>query len=468
MSYWQEMPGRLVSTIVNLSGGVQTGFPPIDVPEDQALNILNLGPQDYPALSTRPGMDNYGTKFPASPNGIFELDGVLYAGYQTYLVKWNGSDWDLDHPLKSDLGNAQDIEATKFMDLGIFTDQSHWYKISGGVVSLLGGNPPVGKYVTVHANRLYLAGLTAHPSGMAHCALRQPEDWITADDAGLKYMDTPDSEVVTGITTAFDHVICFKPHWMFELYGTGPINYQFVQGPPGVGCISNRTIVLLDRALYWLGDRKVFAYKGGSAPEDISVPISKYMQNMREDMKHLSCAGTDGIRYFLSIPIGLDIFPNVTLVYDPRVNAWYVWETEQPLDMLLYQNKPLLADASGQVIHLNPAAKLDFDTDQIQWYRESKAFTAEPDIRHQSLWKLGVLAELGNNATLTTSVSGQASGETWTGVSTILGPTSGFKRTRIDVPAKAVADKDFLRIQLSGIGNVKLHRLEKTVRVKGV
>lgn len=467
MSYWQELPGKLETSILKLAGGIHTGFPPIDISEEQASDVSNLDTHHYPALSTRPGRAVKGTSLAILPTGLFQWDSTKYAGYGTNLVKWVVADWDTATKVKTDC-SGHNIEAAQFMGLGIFTDQHVWYKVTlaTGVLTALGGTPPVGKYITVHANRVYLAGLDLHPSGLAHSALRKAEDYTTAEDAGLKYMDTADAEIVTGLTAAFDHVIAFKEHWMFELYGTGPINYQFVQGPPGMGCVAHRSIVLLNGVLYWLGDEKVYAYKGGSAPEEISFPVQASMKALNHAAWGTACAGTDGTRYILSIPTGISTVPNVTLSYDPRVNAWHIWEIDNPVAYLKDGTDLLIADDSGQVARSAGSITTDFGT-AISWYRISKAFMAEPQVRNQSLEKLSVVADLDVGSTLAAYVAGTPEGTTWTSVGSAT-PTGLLARTRILVPPSAVADKDFVRIKLSGTGVAQLHRLERSIRIKAV
>ena len=58
----------------------------------------------------------------------------------------------------------------------------------------------------------------------------------------------------------------------------------------------------------------------------LSWPVEQYIININKQYAHLACAGTDDRRYYLAIPVGDSITPNVILMYDTEVAQWYVQE----------------------------------------------------------------------------------------------------------------------------------------------
>ena len=98
-----------------------------------------------------------------------------------------------------------------------------------------------------------------------------------------------------------------------------------------IGCVSQRSICKIKEQLIWLSDGAVYTYNTSSAPTDISLPVKpRYIDNA--DNVSLG-AGTDGERYYLSLPQKNS--KHVILVYDTRIG---VWNVEDDTDIIEFTN----------------------------------------------------------------------------------------------------------------------------------
>ena len=88
----------------------------------------------------------------------------------------------------------------------------------------------------------------------------------------------------------------------------------------------NETVVEIKQNLLWLAEDGVYSYNGATVPKKIIVYVEQYIININKQYAHLACAGTDDRRYYLAIPVGDSITPNVILMYDTEVAQWYVQE----------------------------------------------------------------------------------------------------------------------------------------------
>ena len=98
-----------------------------------------------------------------------------------------------------------------------------------------------------------------------------------------------------------------------------------------IGCVSQRSICKIRTQLMWLGEKGVYVYDTSSAPVDISLPIKRYIDNA--DNVSNACAGTDGERYYLSLPQKSN--GHILLVYDTRTGFWNV---EDDTDIIEFTN----------------------------------------------------------------------------------------------------------------------------------
>lgn len=78
----------------------------------------------------------------------------------------------------------------------------------------------------------------------------------------------------TGIIPYNDAVFAFKENCVHVVYGTTPQNFSLEKTFDGFGCIDERSICVVNNALYWLGYNGVYRYVGNS-PKLISEPLNR-------------------------------------------------------------------------------------------------------------------------------------------------------------------------------------------------
>lgn len=160
--------------------------------------------------------------------------------------------------------------------------------------------------------------------------------------------DTGSAGDFTGICTYGNHVICVKEDLIFEIYGTEPSNFRYVEVSK-IGCISNKSIVEINGILYFLGRHGVYIYSGG-IPRLISQDLNETYTN--------GIAGSDGRKYFLSLYNGTGW---KLYVYDTQNNEWMQEDTTQAKDYIVLDGE-LYALHSDHKIY-----KYKSGTESISW-----------------------------------------------------------------------------------------------------
>lgn len=432
--------------------GIHTGISPLLIDEGQAEDMKNLDTRDYPLLKTRAPRDL-----------VSEVSGnVRYFGTidDTYLsasvgTKWqyyNGTTW-------TDLSEveAADGDGVIFRGKNIYVNGSTGggYCYEGTTKSRLDQMPDI-HYITTNANRLYGVDKTKSYLYFSDYGDSGANNW-TGEGSGVMEIITANGEKCSGIVAFNNSVIVFKPHSTHELYGTGPSSYQLVNISGMIGCISHRTIKEVSRNLFWLGD-SVYVYNGGSKPNDIGQPIKRYLDNKGDLTK--ACSGTDGERYYLSLPQSDNSY--VLLVYDTRTNVWTAEDNSGFIQFTTFKNELYGITTSGKIYKM-----ISTTSENISWHWKSKYFSSGMPSIKQNFHCVYITLEIGTGATFKAQVinnKGQSADLTQDVKD---GVGNGYtKILRIMIPAAMGHNSDWLQIILSGNGYCKIHSIERELRNK--
>jgi hypothetical protein len=442
---------KIKPVITSLNGGVNNGLSVFELPDNVAREMQNIDSRLPEALNVRPPRSNYTTALTAIKHIGARQDDYITAVDGTVWKYWNGSAWV---NILTGLTAANDAKTVDFVGKTILvngTDNKYWDGLTSGDVTGM----PDANFLTVHANRIYAA--SRNTQQLNYSAFRLYNDWTTPDDAGNIVAETRDGEGASGLTTYANHVILFKEHSMHELYGTGPINYSFQTASDKIGCISDRTIKEVKGVLYWLGYEGVYSYSGGTAPKLISFPVQDYINRLNVSQKLTACAGTDGERYYISIPI--DTW-KILCVYDARLGKWYVEDAIQINEFLEFGNTLYGATATQIMKMMDPAG-----TESVSWYWISKPYN-ENSLSMQKSWhRLFFIVDLPIGSTLNVSLSADAEGSSFTNVSSIAASTS-MQVSRVMIPLTVAQNAEWVRIKLSGTGPCTIHQMERQLRIK--
>ena len=465
MTYWKAIKGMINPVSTREFKGVNK-IDTFSISDGQFTSAKNMTASKYPAITVRSGRTNIGASLTATILGLGvwkdeELHSINNDGDWIKLVDGN---WGTS--LETGLAVAKPWSFCNFkgnlstINLIAANGDDVIKRYDGSVVSNLSGAPSGGNFIEQHDNRLYCAtGNTVHFS-----ALRKADDWTTVDDSGQIVVETQDGEEISGLKAGPGHLIVFKPHAVFELYGTSPMNYRLTPVSEKIGCVSNASAVMVGSVLYFLSHRGIEKYTGGVAPSnDFCLPVQWYLDNINATNRHNSCAGTDGKNLYMAIPLLTATEPSHVLEYDTTFNVWHVWEMgNYPRVFVGFKEDFYYGDSVGQV------HKFGGTTDAgtaISWQAISKPFGSGSLAQRKQWYNLWLVVDLPVGSTLNAYLSADAEGDSsWTLVKTLTAESS-IQAARVIIPVNTVANANWIRYKLSGSGPCTIYEVTRQERL---
>lgn len=269
---------------------------------------------------------------------------------------------------------------------------------------------PVRGILAGHKNRLFVGnGIDLYIS-----KLREYDDFTIVPDqeeSGHQIRITNANGDIKALVSYDDKLIIFCERSMHVLYGDSPISevnqFTLVDLHNGLGCISDETVTICNRELYWIDtDMSVYKYNGASITK-ISEPYgSQY---------YASYGGITGITYnptritdcIMSscedcIYIGMtrsrlaDAVNDTLLVYNTKNRVWWVedgafshicmWETDTKTPFYYRTDYLIGAMYNNDVVIMNVLQNIDtdylfnmetrhFDDVPIEYAFETKTWT---------------------------------------------------------------------------------------------
>ena len=214
-------------------------------------------------------------------------------------------------------------------------------------------------FILEYNNRLYgTKGNTIYAS-----KLGDPTNWNyfstgTAESSYQVAVGT-DGEF-TGIAPHPTHILFMKENCIHKLYGYKPSNYQLITANClGLESGSHKSIQAINGSVFYKSREGIMAYSG-----DLPTLIS---QNFGNDRYDSAVAGTDGIKYYVSMK-NKETNRWSLFVYDIERNIWMLEDDTHALcftflkDTLLYSdyNRNTIMEAIGKGDHK--------ETTPIVWY----------------------------------------------------------------------------------------------------
>lgn len=456
MAYWTNISNHLKPIITAIGDGINTAVPPRDIKDSQSPDSINVNTYNYPAMTVRKDITQLGATHANSKSLLLTYKGeILLKIIGNKLNSWNGSQWNVNATLPV---TPQDLlNATNFMDnIYIVTDGSKVIEITKTWgVTTMSNSPNKAIDIATHANRLYVV----YDNILHYSGLRETNNWETVNESGKIQISTTNGEDLTAITAFANHIVVFSRNGVYELYGTGPFNYEPMTLSTDIGCVAPETIVELKQNLLWLGTDGIYNYNGGTIPKKISWAVEKYFQRINKDYEHLSCAGTDGRRYYIAIPIDNSTVPNLVIMYDLEIGEWYVQDYGPITQFIRFEDQ--LYYNSGTQVYLMEQE----DNDNVEWYWTSKPFSDGDTSRRVNWYKLYVVVDLPVGSTLSISLSLSHEAEDWE-LLDVISPNVSLKRHKLIVPLGMAYDVDWVRIKLEGKGPCTVYEIQRYLRVK--
>jgi hypothetical protein len=440
----------------NLAGGINNGAPIIALDNNQASDMSNMDSWEYPSLCTR---SPRGNKYNVLTGPV-----QLLTNYkdQYLMALANGGLFKPVDNLWSSVATGFSTaicSAINYMDDLIIADGVNRLTfVTSAGAKTVGTQAPMAKYVIQHANRLYAAGIEGEPITLRYNALRVKDDWTTPNQAGEMKFESGAGAPITGLAAFQQHVMVFKANFFSELYGTGPSNYQAVDGSH-IGTLSHHTIKEVNRSLIWLADREIVRYYGGVEPKVISDKIRGYIHRINWDQAKIACAGVSNNRYYISLPIDGATQNNLLLVYDSDVDNWYVHDNWSIVQFASLNGRLYAIDKDGQVKEIDS----DTATEEISWSMSTKLFH-EGAGQKMNIQSFTMLVDLPTGSTLNLDIS-PSDQDLWENLGTFQGQ-DGYFKGKLIVPVPTGFHIDWYKLRISGTGPCTIHELSRTYRVK--
>ena len=468
---WNEISGIQSPQVIRSFKGIN-GMEPFSISEEYATHSKNLDSAKFPALTTRQGVltysafdiGEYGTNgFRAAIDGltswkdrlVASSHGQYYIESQSVFVKTGPEDKGANFNISSTQfkGNFDDIYWIGTNGVGSV------YKLKmGSAPTVLANAPEDLNYICSHDNRIYGAvGNKLHFS-----ALSKAEDWTTLNDAGEIVVDDGYGDI-TGLVPSNGRLIIFKEDSMYELYGTGPRNFELQPVSETIGCTSHHTAVMVDGILYFLSKRGVYRYDSvGTPTKDFSLPIQHIASDL-SSWDYQSLAETDGTNYYLAVPYGdTKARPNIILVYNTIYETWNIHEfpaKEEVRALCYHEEKMYIGFDDGTV-----GAYLDFmdedDNDPIEYDWISKPLSRTSLSAENNWYKAWVVVDVPFGSTMEVQVSTTADRvDDWISVKNIPAEVD-IQSESIIIPFNQYANNaHWLRFRIKGTGPVTLYEV---------
>jgi len=455
MAYWNTLGNQSRPIINSIGNGINTSIPALDIEESQSPDLKNVDSYNFPALSPRPEYDNVGSSFSGFVSLLIQYKNnkiLKILGNKIYSLE--GTTWTERATLP--------VTPTKSLDYVNFMDKIYIAVDTSGLVELDPSdwsittvtNAPDADGITAHANRLY----AIYDKKLHYSGLRDVDNWNVVDESGSIQVDTSFGEDLVAVTVFNNHVVVLSDNGLYELYGTGPSNYQLMTITREIGCISQKSVIELNNTLFWLGSDGVYAYDGGNLPEKISWGIETYIQRLNKDYDYIVQGGRDGRRYYLSLPFDNETTAINTLVYDTEIGAWYYQQIGDVKAYIELQNEMYISTPTQ-------LKKLDKDVENFtgDWYWVSKQFNDTSTAKRVTWKRVYLIVDLPVGSTLSVHLSVDEGD--WELLYTLTGSDS-MQRKKILVPISMAYNVDWVAIKLSGSGYCKIHEIQRYMMIK--
>lgn len=440
---------------------------PFSIRDEYATSMKNLTSDDYPAFSTRSGYSLFGSAFANPILGLSSWkNNELHAVSNGAWYRYSGGSWG--SALASGLSTSAVWSFANFKgslsDINLIgangVDAIRRY--DGSTVTTLTGAPSGGNYIITFSNRLFCSVTnTIHAS-----ELNVPTNWTTTIDSDADpyqiNVATTDGEQINGLIAGIGYVTIFKPSSIHELWGADPSTVRIETVSYEVGAINNQSAVTLNGTIYLIHRTGIYKYSGGNKPSrNFSDPVQKFIGEMNTSARDKCAVGTDGERVYFSIPVDSSSTPDTVLVYNPRFDAWTVWKDMTVLHFAQAGSSWYTGNNDGRVLQMGGSN--DAGT-AINWEWVSKPFgsaTLNKQIRWYTLW---ILAEVPTGSSLSAYVSPSASGDSdWVLIDSIT-PTTGIQSARMIITPDKLAQRNYIRLKLSGSGPVTVYEVDRDQR----
>jgi len=451
--YLQEVNNKVRGPVLNIGTGINNGNPAFDIKPEFSSEESNLDSRKLPALHVREPRTSFTTALSGTPYSLSRSVARITSVDGTSWDYWNGTAWvNIDTLTAS--ADACQVNFATYTILVNGTDEFDW---DGTTTTTSLTDMPAGMTrLAVHANRVYAVSSSDYL--LYYSALGDHTDWTTANDAGDITIETANGENSVTVHTYSDHIIYFKEHSLHELFGTGPTNYTMQTLSDRIGCVAPRTVKEVQGYLFWLGEEGVYIYSGGTSPQLLSYPwIQDYIDDIDWTNIADACAGTDGDRYYLCLPVGSNA--RINLTYDVNNSVWHVEDTTNFVEFVEFDGDLYGMGSDKQIKKMISTAG-----ETINWTWTSKKFLNSYLSNKHTIHSLYALVDLPTGSELKCAIKSENG--SFTDVKTFTASAS-VQNQMIYVPITVAFASNWYQIKFYGTGPCTIYRIELGQRIRG-
>lgn len=306
---------------------------------------------------------------------------------------------------------------------------------------------PVLDYVCENGNRLWgCKGDTVYASKLGDPFNFNVFDGLTTDSWAC---DVGSAGDFTGCVSYIGYPVFMKGETIYKVYGDRPSNFQLMESfSMGTAEGSHRSLAIAGETLFYLSRVGVVAYTGG-APSNIS-------ENFGETKYDTGVAGSDGVKYYISMKSG----SNYSLyVYDTRHRIWEREDNTSAVGFAWSDSILYMLTSSGKIYSLNGSTgTVEGDISSFVEFGDFIGYSKKNlyiSANKKGTGKLQIRVELDAYATLTVLMMFDSDGQ-WREIKTLHNETGEKKSFYIPmIPRRS----DHYRIKLVGNGDYTLFSL---------
>lgn len=218
-------------------------------------------------------------------------------------------------------------------------------------------NCPDLDFVMESNNRLW--GVSNVDNTIYACKLGDPTNWAYFQNTTIDsyYAEQGTDGEWTGCAAYPTHLLFFKEDYIHKVYGSKPSAYQVETAQcHALEKGSSKSIAVINETVLYKSRLGIMAYSGG-IPELIS-------DNFGTDKYVNAIAGTDGIKYFVSVI--RDGIPEL-LVFDMERFLWHKEDNVRARDFVYHNGKLLFINDVDNVIYEMASDKAMQEESGISW-----------------------------------------------------------------------------------------------------
>lgn len=192
--------------------------------------------------------------------------------------------------------------------------------LGGDEVSYDRDPPPIGPYMEVWDNRLWIAGVEGYENYLYYTNLGTSEEMASTNFIPVKARE---SDKIKQIKAFGDKLIILKGSSYFRLSKVGASLYELEQLPGDIGTDAPWSVTVCDKFLIWHSDYGIEVFNGNSCYRGVNPPMPSDL--IKRTLASINSEALDKIvgghnfddgEYWLSIPTGSNTEPDTLVNYN--------------------------------------------------------------------------------------------------------------------------------------------------------